>query len=129
MSTYENHIDALEASKELPGDTVEVAQGAISFVAALHDMYVANGILNEDSPVDLAVLENLTDAMYGELAAAALYLAQDEFNGSSALLRATSSAMEDPDNIVPLVVRKGFERLANRIDRTRELQIKLADVG
>jgi hypothetical protein len=122
MATYEDHIEKLEAAENIPNETVEAACDAISFVAALHGLYVAEGVLNEDAPIDCGVLENLVDAYHGELAAAAILMSEDSFKGFPELLRGTARSMEDPSAVVPLVVRKGFERLANRIERTRELK-------
>lgn len=122
MSTYEEHVDALEQAQGVSSETVEIAQDAISFIAALHGLYVDQGVLNEDAQVDLGVLENLTDAYHGELAAAAIFLAEDSFQGAPEVLRGLSDAMEDPEGVVPVVVRKGFGRLAGRIEQTRKMK-------
>ncbi len=122
---YEDHITVLEQTIDLPTETVEVASDAIGFVAALHGFYVDIGVLNGEAPIDVAVLENLTDAYYGELAAAALFLSEyDSFKGAPDVLRGTAKTMEDAGDVVPLVVRKGFVRLAARIERAREQRIE-----
>ena len=122
MTKYEEHIDRLEASTDLPTETVEAAQEAMSFVAALHNLYVSEGVLNEDAPIDCSVLENLTDAYHGELAAAAIFLSEDGFKAVPEFLRKTAKTMDDPSNVVPLIIKRGFERLANRIERARQLK-------
>ena len=122
MTTYEEHIGRLEES-DLPSDTVDAAEDALSFVAALHDLYVTQGVLNEDAPIDCTVLENLVDAYHGELAAAALFLSEDSFKGAPELLRKTAATLQDPDGVVPLIVKRGFERLATRIERAREMRV------
>ena len=122
MASYEDHIQVLEDS-DIASDTVDAASDSIAFVAALHGLYVDSGVLNEDSPIDCGVLENLVDAYHGELMAAALLLSEDSFKGIPELLRGTAKSLEDPDDSVPLVVRKGFERLANRIEQAREQRV------
>lgn len=120
--TYETLIEELESQSQgtgLSSEAVEAAADAMSFVAALHGLFVANGVLNEDAAVDVGVLENIIDAQYGELGAAAILLSEASFNGISDVLKATAKTMEDKDNVVPATVRKGFERLAQRIEKTK----------
>lgn len=128
MSTYEEHITGLENAKGVSSDTVETACDAISFVATIHSLYVDQGVLNGEADVDIEVLENLFDAFYGELAAATLFLSQDSFKGVPELLRGVEKTMDDPDNDVPSSVRKGFGRLAKRIEKARVLQVEMAQV-
>lgn len=124
MDGYEDHITVLEQAEGLPSATVEVASDAIAFVAALQGLYVDSGVLNEDAEVDVGVLENLVDAYHGELCAAALFLSEyNSFKGVPDLLRGTAKTMEDNGGVVPVVVRKGFERLAARIEKAREQRI------
>lgn len=120
MSTYEEHITALEDSSEAPSDTIEAACDAISFVATLHNLFVTQGVINSDADVSIPILENLTDAYFGELAAATMFLSQDQFSGIGIFLTTLEKTMDDPNNDVPVSVRKGFGRLAKRIEKARE---------
>jgi hypothetical protein len=122
--TYEEHIEALEGASGVSKETLEAASDALGFVAALHGLFVDHGVLNEDAPIDVAVLENLTDAFHGELAAASLLLSDDMFKGVEQMLRALETTIEksDTDGEVPTVVRKGFARLASRVAKARELK-------
>lgn len=122
MATYEEHILVLEDS-DLPEETVEAAAQAISFAAYLRNFYVVTGVLNEEAPIDCRVLEGLIDAFHGELAAAAIILSEDSFKGVPELLRSTEVTMVDPENAVPEYVRKGFGRLASRIEKAREERV------
>jgi hypothetical protein len=131
MATYEDHIDALERSKDVSSEAIEAATASIAFVAALHGMFVDNGVLNDEATIDVCVLENLVDAFHGELAAAAIFLAQESFDGVPEVLRLVSETIgtkeTDPKGVVPTVVRKGFSRLAARIEQTRAMQTKVAN--
>lgn len=127
MASYEDHIEVIEASN-LPSETAEAAGDAVAFIAALHGLFVDQGVLNDDAPIDCNVLENLVDAYQGELAAAALLLSEDNFRGMPELLRGTEKSMPDDENVVPVVVKKGFGRLATRIEQTRKMRAEMAEV-
>lgn len=120
MATYEDHIETLEGVSGIPSETLDAAADAISFVACLHNLYVDSGVLNDDATVDVSVLETLVDAYHGELAAAAILLSEDSFKAIPELLRTTATSMVDSDDVVPVTVRKGFSRLATRIEQTRK---------
>ncbi len=122
MPTYEEHILVLEDS-DLSEETVEAACQAISFAAYLRNFYVVTGVLNEEAPIDCRVLEGLVEAFHGELAAAAIILSEDSFKGVPELLRGAEDTMEDPENACPDYVRKGFGRLASRIEKAREERV------
>lgn len=125
MATYEDHISVLEeASGSLPSATTEAACDALSFVVALHNLYVDSGVLNDEAEVDVGVLENLVDAYHGELAAAAIFLSEDAFKSVPDILRATSAGMVDSEGVVPLTVRRGFDRLASRIEQARKQKLR-----
>ncbi len=128
MASYEDHIEILQNAEGLPSETAEAAGDAIAFVAALHGLFVDQGVLNDEAEIDVNVLENLTDAYHGELAAAALLLSEDSFTGMPELLRGTARSMPDDEGVVPVVVKKGFERLANRIEQTRRMKAEMAKV-
>ena len=128
MSKFEKCIEILEdcavsAKTSEEEEAYESANDAMAFVQALHSLYVDQGVLPTEAEPDLAVLENLVDAYHGELAAAAIFLAESAFGRVPEVLRATAASLEKDDGgVVPLTVCKGFERFASRIERVREQQ-------
>jgi len=124
---YEKHIDAIQDATGVAGGTIEAAEAAMAFVHTVHSMFVENRVLNESAPVDTSVLEVLIDELYGEIGAAALFLAQPDLAGCESVLEAAAT-FEPPDATkVPVFIRKGFSRLAQRVVRTREWQIAAAN--
>lgn len=133
---YEENIENL--SEENPTlETREVAEEAMGFVLALHNMFKEQGVSLPDDP-DCSLLENYIDSIHGELAAACLFLSEDCFERVPSMLRTVASQFEtldkdfaDPSGekgpSVPVVVRNGFSRLADRIEATRQ-QLSAAKV-
>jgi hypothetical protein len=110
-----------EAAEELgkqgaDESSVEKALDAIAFVQALHAMFKDNGMTSTEEP-DIDELENLVDALHGELGAAVLFFCEPSFARVPDMLRGISKAM--PPDAAPPVVTKGFDRLAKRIENTR----------
>ena len=119
----DKHLETLERIKDFLGvnpelnETLEKASDALAFAQALWN---AMGEDPETEP-DFHRMEHLYDAYQGELAAAALFLSDRSFDSVPALLRSVSDALPEGEE-VPVVVRKGFHRLAKRIERTRHLK-------
>ena len=134
MSKYENYIETLQdrsisAETAQQEEAYETASDAMAFVQALWDLYIDQGVLPVDSEPDLPMLENLIDAYHGELAAAAIFLAENAFGRVPEVLRATTKTLEGKEGeVVPTVVKKGFGRLANRIEKVRQQQTQLLQV-
>lgn len=135
--TYEELMDDLE-SGDPSDETLEAAMDAMAFVQSLHNMFRDNGVGLEEEP-DCSTLENLIDGVHGELAAACLFLSEKSFEQVPAMLRAISARFEKLDEAfkddqgqtgpsVPVVIRKGFSRLADRIEATRVQQRQMAAV-
>jgi hypothetical protein len=117
--TYDQAIESLEAgtpSKE----ALELAADALAFVQGLHQMFSENGMTSSENPT-LNELENLIDATHGELGAACLFLCEPSFSRVPDMLRGISKKLESAGgaNVAPVVVVKGFDRLAKRIENTR----------
>jgi hypothetical protein len=60
----------------------------------------------------------LIDALHGELAAACIFLSEPSFARVPDMLRVVAKQL-DKSQDVPVVVSKGYERLAKRIEATR----------
>lgn len=120
--TNEQAIEELAArgrDNEVPlsSDAAEMGADALAFVQALHSMFRDNGMTSKDQP-DLNELENLIDALHGELAAACIFLSEPSFSRVPDMLRIVAKQLNKSEE-VPLVVVKGYERLAKRIEATR----------
>ncbi len=124
MATYEDHITAIENS-DLPEETMEAACQAVSFAAYFRNFYVVTGVLNEEDPIDCQVLEPMVESFHGELAAAAILLSEDSFNGVTKMLNAMGKVLEK-EEVVPVYVREGFGRLATRIEEAKKERVAAA---
>ena len=120
MNKYEEAIILLD---DTPTEAAELGSEALAFVMALHKMFKETGMTSKDEP-DLNELENLIDALHGELAAAVLFLCEPSFARAPDMLRAISKNLSKSED-VPTVVQKGFSRLATRIENTRKLQMAM----
>ena len=125
---YEDLMEELENS-DLSETAREAALDAMAFVLALHTTFKDNGVSLPETP-DCSVLENTIDGVHGELAAACIFLSERSFARVPEMLRTISEKFDSMDQnftdtqgvtgpSVPFVVRKGFERLAQRIEATR----------
>ena len=134
-SLYENYVTLLE---DLPQNTsgngdistaIETACDCLSFVQALWDVYHLEGAHDGTSAPDISTMENLFDALQGELAAASLFLSENSFSRVPDMLRSLADKLEGhEDNVVPVVVARGFSRFANRIENVRKQQQLLMKV-
>jgi hypothetical protein len=107
-------LDRPTVSKE----ALDLAADAMAFVQSLHQTFADNGMTSSTEP-DLNELENIIDAIYGELAAACIFLSEPSFARVPDMLRVVSKKLEGSKDEVPPVVVKGYERLAKRIENTR----------
>lgn len=110
--------EAAEILSETPGEAAELGADAIAFAQALHESFRQNHMTSSED-VDLNQLENLVDALFGELAAASLFLSESNFSRVPDMLRAVNKSLANSDHSVPPEVVKGFARLATRIEKTR----------
>lgn len=128
--SYEEFIEDVSTEGSLNTDTLEAAEEAMGFVLALHNMFKENGVVLPEEP-DCSQLESLIDGIHGELAAACLFLAEDSFAKVPSMLRGIAAGFDSKDveftdpegetgSSVPPIIRKGFLRLADRIEATRE---------
>ncbi len=134
-SLYENYVNLLE---DLPKNTIgagevttalETACDCLSFVQALWEVYQLEGAHDGTTPPDIAMMENLFDALQGELAAASLFLSENSFSRVPDMLRSLAEKLEGhEDDVVPVVVARGFSRFANRIENVRKQQQLLMKV-
>lgn len=115
--TYEDAAAAIEEKTDPSLEAREKALDAISFVESLHQMFKDNGMTTKEEP-DVDELENLIDALHGELGAAVLFLCENVFARVPDMLRVIAKQTAK-DESVPPVISKGFERVAKRIENTR----------
>lgn len=132
---YEEVAEEIERADGLPMEAREKATDALAFVESLHQFFRETGMTTSEEP-DLNELENLVDALTGELGAAVLFFCDPSFSRVPEMLRGLSNRMvkDDTENVVPPVVKKGFARLAKRIENTRvnsqqmaQMTVKAAD--
>jgi len=123
--THDELVDSL-ASESPSKEALEHASDAVSFVQTLHNMFSANQMTTSSEP-DLNELENLIDSVYGELAAACIFLSEQSFARVPDILRVVEQKIEaEGAGIVHPVVTKGYGRLATRIENTRVAMQQLA---
>lgn len=128
MSKFEDYIDELEDGHEVSADAYDAAADSLAFVLALHKMFKDNGVDLPEDP-DVTYLENVIDGLYGELAAASLFLSEECFKNVPSMLRGISSAFtQEPGEEVPTVITKGYSRLADRIEATRVQQQQMKEL-
>lgn len=132
MSDFQKHIETVEGFVTNNGneeDAKEKALDAMAFVEALHQLFRDTGMTSSDEP-DVNELENLIDALYGELGAAVLFLCEPSFARVPDMLRGVGKNMEklENQNAVPPTIVKGFSRIAKRIENTRQNQQQMARV-
>ena len=124
---YDDVIAQLDKSPSK--EALDIASDALAFVQSLHQTFADNGMTSSAEP-DLNELENIIDAIYGELAAACIFLSEPSFARVPDMLRVVSKKLEGSKDAVPPVVIKGYSRLAKRIENTRmhmQAVIKNAD--
>lgn len=135
---YEGYIAEIE-QESTPGDrSLDVASDAMGFVLALHTMFAENGYTLPNEP-DTDALMAIIDGIHAELAAACLFLSDPAFEQVPTVLRQISKSLSqldtdftDTDGVtetsVPSVVKKGFSRLAARIEATKVQQVQMKDI-
>src|SRR5260221_13052950 len=94
------HIDPTSPDEMLSPTMHEAAISAMAFVLSLHQMFKENGMTSSKEP-DVDELENLVDALAGELGAACIFLSEPAFSRVPDMLRACEAVMsKDPDAVV-----------------------------
>lgn len=104
--------------EDITPETIERALDAIAFVQSLHEMFKANGMTQAEEP-NVDELENIIDAVNGELGAAVLFLCEPSFARVPDMMRVIAKQIPSMSPDVPPVIVKGFERVAKRIENTR----------
>jgi hypothetical protein len=133
MSEFEKCVETLEGDwprNNTEQEARDKALDALAFVESLHQLFKDTGMTTSEEP-DVNELENLIDALYGELGAAVLFLCEPSFSRVPDMLRSIGKSMEkmeDSNNVVPPTIVKGFSRIAKRIENTRQNQQQMAKV-
>lgn len=124
-----NHERAIEELEEgQPSrEALEKGLDALAFVESLHNLFKDTGMTSKEEP-DVDELENLIDALYGELGAAVLFLCEPSFSRVPDMMRVIAQKMEklEDSSVVPPTIVKGFVRVAKRIENTRQNQQQMA---
>lgn len=135
MSKYEEYIGELESTIVPSDDALEAATEALAFVENLNALLRENGAeLPEEPNVDK--IGTVLDGVFGELAAASIFLSEKAFSRVPEMLRVIAKQFEsedvdftDPDGhtgpSVPSVVVSGFTQLADRIEHSRRQRAQL----
>ncbi len=128
--THEKATLEIDEAEQPSREAREKALDALAFVESLHQAFKDTGMTTSTEP-DLNELENLIDALHGELGAAVLFLCEPSFARVPDMLRAIGKAMTGMEeaSVVPTPVVKGFARLAKRIENTRQNQQQMARVS
>ncbi len=124
---FEQAAAEIEESDQPSTEAREKASDALAFVESLHQLFKDNGMTANEEP-DVNELENLVDALYGELGAAVLFFCEPTYARVPDMLRGIGKgmgALEDA-KVVPPTIVKGFTRLAKRIENTRVNQQQMA---
>lgn len=133
MSQSESRSDFAKVSAEIENSTLspearERALDALAFAESLHKLFKDNGMTLTEN-VEFNELENLVDALFGELGAAVLFLCEPSFARVPDMLRGVSSQLAKAgEQTVPLTIIKGFARVAKRIENTRQNSQQLAKI-
>lgn len=133
MSEFEKCVETLEGDwprNNTEQEARDKALDALAFVESLHQLFKDTGMTTSEEP-DVNELENLIDALYGELGAAVLFLCEPSFSRVPDMLRGIGKNMEkleDSNNVIPPTIVKGFSRIAKRIENTRQNQQQMAKV-
>jgi hypothetical protein len=106
-----------EGGTTLSADDRETVQDCLGFVQGFYDLLEDVGLLAASDEFNIDELEAAYNALLGENAAAALFLAH--FKDAASMLRNTADKIKD-DTVVPPLVINGYRKLADRVERTRE---------
>lgn len=125
LEDLETFMEGAEHVSEDERTALNVASDALAFCKVLFDAFRENGMLPSETRFNLSDMENMIDALTGELSAAVLYLkGQPPSRHTLEDLRKISTNLRDHNNRapeedqVPHVVQEGFNRLADRIEST-----------
>lgn len=130
MMTHEQIGTEIDEVDNPSREAREKALDALDFIESLHLLFKETGMTSKEEP-DVNELENLVDALYGELGAAVLFLCDPSFSRVPDMLRALSQKLEklEEAKVVPPTVVKGFARVAKRIENTRQNQQQMAQIA
>jgi hypothetical protein len=132
---YEALVEDLTES-DCPSQAArEAGADAMAFLLLLNSALKESGAPLSDTP-DAARLGSMIDGVFGELAAASLFLSEKVFARVPELLRKYADGLEkmdsnftDPDGhtgpSVPQPILSGFRSLATRIESTRDQKVEL----
>ena len=104
-------------------EALEAAQEALAFGQALWNLFEDQALHTGDKAPDYDMMLNYIDALNGELAAAVLFLVNNKVDATRALNMAADNLekMETESVEIPLVVLKGYRRLAKRVKNTQAI--------
>lgn len=123
-----SRITAEIENSSLSPEAREKVLDSLAFAESLHKLFKDNGMTVTES-AEFNELENLVDALFGELGAAVLFLCEPSFARVPDMLRAVSSQLAKAgEQTVPLTIIKGFARVAKRIENTRQNSQQLAKI-
>jgi hypothetical protein len=145
---YEEFIDLLDSEADNSADleiteALEVATEALAFIHGLNEALRESGARLPEVP-DINKLGIVLDGVFGELAAASLFLSEDSFKRVPEMLRLYADKLEkmdveftDPEGVsglsVPKAVTDGFRHFAKRLEATqvqkREILATLKNVS
>lgn len=116
---YEEMIEEIAACDDVNEQTLDAAADAMSFIQALWTNFVEKGYVEDGEP-DLNKIEGIIDGVEGELVAAALFLSEKAFDKVPLMLMKISASLAAAqDENVPKQVIRGYQRLAERIEKTK----------
>jgi hypothetical protein len=117
MTNEEASLELQSCKTSASTEAMEKALDALAFLDALHNVFKDNGMTTTESS-DVNELENLIDALSGELGAAVLFLCENSFARVPDMLRVIGAKLEKQEDVPPEVA-KGFTRLAKRIENAK----------
>jgi hypothetical protein len=113
-------VDDVEYVQEV-AEATEAACDSLAFTQALWNLFMDQGLVDYSDKVDYALMENIIDALNGELAAACLFFSEKTFDKVPDMLRVIADQLEKSgDTATPRVVIQGYRRLATRIENTKK---------
>lgn len=119
--TTEDVLWALDNTDEpILDGIVDIASDAVSFSQVLWDLFREQGLHADEGLPNFAKMENLVDAINGELIAAVLFLSSIDIDVSEVLDKhADDIKNHEHGDLVPGTVVEGYRRLGKRIKATK----------
>lgn len=125
MSSYDNHIDALEdldtsGFSDAQKEALEVSKDCLAFTSALHNHLASVGAKLPENP-EIPLLESMIDAVFCELMAAVLVLV--DIPDSDNILKSVAKELYEANlnkqaGVDPQMIQ-GYLKLAERVERSK----------